>query len=59
MAVDYEAQAEQADKLQPPAQVQSTEPEPTSDGAIEPEPDVTGSSSRLRLSRKAGSRRDI
>jgi hypothetical protein len=59
MAVDYEAQAEQAEKLQPPEQMQSAELEPASDGAIEPEPDVTGSSSRLRLSRKAGPRRGI
>ena len=59
MAVDYEAQAKQAEKLQPPEQMQSGEPEPTSDGAIEPEPDVTGSSSRLRLSRKAGPRGGI
>jgi hypothetical protein len=59
MAVDYEAQAEQAEKLQPPEQMQSAEPEPASDGAIEPEPGDTGSSSRLRLSRKAGPRRSI
>ena len=49
MAVDYEAQAKQAEKLQPPEQMQSGEPEPG----------VIGSLSRLRLSRKAGSRRDI
>jgi hypothetical protein len=69
MAVDYEAQAEEAEKLQPPEQMQSAEPEPASagaiepelasDGAIDPEPGVTGSSSRLRLSRKAGPRRGI
>ena len=69
MAVDYEAQAAQAEKLQPPEQVESAEPEqasdgvierePASDGAIEAEPGVTGSSSRLRLSRKAGPRRGI
>ena len=59
MAVDYEAQAKQAEKLQPPEQMQSAEPEPTSDGAIEPEPGVIGSLSRLRLSRKAGPRRGI
>ncbi len=69
MAVDYEAQAEQAEKLQPPEQMQSVEPEPASDaaieaepasdGTIEPEPVVTDNSSRLRLSRKAGPRRGI
>jgi hypothetical protein len=69
MAVDYQAQAEEAEKLQPPEQMQSDEPEPrsdgaiepelASDGAIEPEPGVTGSPSRLRLSRKAGPRRGI
>jgi hypothetical protein len=68
MAVDYEAQAEEAEKLQP-QQMQSAEPEPASagaiepelasDGAIDPKPGVTGSSSRLRLSRKAGPRRGI
>jgi hypothetical protein len=57
MAVDYEAQAEQAEKLQPPEQTQSPEPEPASDGVIEPEPGVTGSPTRLRLSRTAGPRR--
>jgi hypothetical protein len=59
MAVDYETQAEQAEKLQPPEQMQSVEPEPASEGEIEPEPGVTGTSSRLRLSRKAGPRRGI
>jgi len=59
MAVDYETQAEQAEKLQPPPeQMQSTEPEPASE-VIEPEPSVTGSPSRLRLSRTAGPRRGI
>jgi hypothetical protein len=53
MAVDYEAQAKQAEKLRPPEQMESAEPEPASDGAIEAGPGVTGSSSRLRLSRKA------
>ena len=52
MAVDYEAQAEQAEKVQSPAPIQAAEPEPASDGVIEPEPGVMGSSSRLRLSRR-------
>jgi hypothetical protein len=59
MAVDYDAQAEQAEKLQPPEQIQAAEPEPASDGAIEPEPGVTGSSSRLRLSRTPRTSRGI
>ena len=59
MAVDYEAQAEQGEKLQPPEQTQAAEPELASEGGIEPEPGATGSSSRLRLSRKAGPRRGI
>ena len=59
MAVDYEAQAEQAEKLQPPDQIQAAEPEPDPDGVVEPEPGVTGSPSRLRLSRAAGQRRGI
>ena len=59
MAVDYETQAEQAEKLQPPEQLQSTEPEPASEGVIEPEPGITASPSRLRLSRTAGPRRGI
>ena len=59
MAVDYEAQAEQAEKLHPPEQMQSAEPASASDGVIEPEPGVTGSSSTFRLSRKAGPRRGI
>ena len=59
MAVDYQAQAEEAEKLQPPEQMQSTEPEPAPDGVIEPEPAVAGSPSRLRLSRTAGPRRGI
>ena len=59
MAVDYEAQAEQAEKLQPPEQTQSAAPEQVSDGAIEPEPGGTGSSTKLRLSRTAGPRRGI
>ena len=59
MAVDYEAQAEQTEKLHPPEEMQSAEPEPASEGAIEPEPGVTGSSSRLRLSRKAVAPRGI
>jgi hypothetical protein len=57
MAVDYEAQAEQADKLSPPEQIQAAEPEPPPEGAIEPEPGVTSSSLKLRLSRTAGPRR--
>jgi hypothetical protein len=59
MAVDYETQAEQAEKLQPPEPTQTAEPEPASEGETEPEPGVTGASSRLRLSRKAGPRRGI
>jgi hypothetical protein len=59
MAVDYEAQAEQSEKLQPPEQIQAAEPELASDGAIESEPGVTSSPSRLRLSRTAGPRRGI
>jgi len=67
MAVDYEAQAEQTEKLQAPEQMQSAEPvpgldgvtEPASEGEIEPEPGVTSSPSRLRLSRTAGPRRGI
>ena len=54
MAVDYEAQAEQGEKLQPPEPIQAAEPEPASEGEIEPEPGVTSSPSRLRLSWKAG-----
>ena len=59
MAVDYEAQAEQGEKLQPPEPIQAAEPEPASEGEIEPEPGVTSSPSRLRLSRTAGPRRGI
>ena len=59
MGVDYETQAEQAQKLQPPEPTQAAEPESASEGEIEPEPGVTGNSSRLRLSRKAGPRRGL
>ena len=59
MAVDYEAQAEQGEKLEPPEPIQAAEPEPASEGEIVPEPDVTGSSSRLRLPRTAAPRRGI
>ena len=59
MAVDYDAQAEQAEKLEPPEQIQAAEPEPAPDGVVEPEAGVTSSSSRLRLPRTAGPRRGI
>jgi hypothetical protein len=59
MAVGYEAQAEKAEKLSPREQVQAAEPEPTSDGEIEPEPGVTSSPSRLRLARAARTPRGI
>ena len=59
MAVDYEAQAEQAEKLQPPEQMQSAEPEPASDDVVGTEPGVTASPSRLRLSRTTGPRRGV
>jgi hypothetical protein len=62
MAVDYDAQAEQAEKLHPTEQIQAAEPEPAPDGLVEPEPGGTGSESsppRLRLSRTAGPRRGI
>jgi hypothetical protein len=62
MAVDYEAEAEQGEKLQPPEQIQAAELEPAPDGVVEPEAGVTGSAgspSRLRLSRTAGPRRGI
>jgi hypothetical protein len=55
MAVDYEARAEQAEKLQPPEQMRAVDPEPPSDSddVTEPEPGGTGRSrsTRLRLSR--------
>jgi hypothetical protein len=59
MAVDYEAQAEQVEKLEPPEQIQTAEPAPAPDGVVEPEAGATGSPSRLRLSRTAGQRRGI
>ena len=57
MAIDYEEQAAQADKLSPPEQIQAAEPEPAP--VVEPEPDATDSPSRLRLSRRAAPRRGI
>jgi hypothetical protein len=59
MAVDYEAQAEQSEELQPPQQMHTAEPEPVSEGAAESEPGATGNPSRLRISRPAGPRRGI
>ena len=60
MAADYEAQAEQAEKLQPPEQMQSAEPEPASmrirrrnDVASRPDPPT----SRRRRRRAAVTRR--
>jgi hypothetical protein len=60
MAVDFEARAALAEKLQPPQeQVQAAEPEPMSDDVIEPEPGGTSGSrsTRLSLSRKRGADR--
>ena len=58
MAVDYEARAEQADKLQPQEQMRAVDPEPPSDSddVTEPEPGGTGRSrsTRLRLLRTTG-----
>jgi hypothetical protein len=59
MAVEYEAQAEKAERLSPPEQEQAAEPEPTSEGQIESQPGVTSSPSRLRLSRAAHTPRGI
>jgi len=59
MAVNYEAQAEQAERLQPPKHLRSIEPEPASRDVIEPKPGITVSPSRLRLSRATASRRGI
>jgi hypothetical protein len=59
MAVDYEVQAEKAERLSPPEQEQAAEAEPTSEDEIKPEPSVTISPSRLRLSRAARTPRGI
>jgi hypothetical protein len=56
MSLDYDARAEQAEKLEPQEQMQAAEPDPASDDVTEPEPGGTGSSrsARLRLSRTTG-----
>jgi hypothetical protein len=56
LAVDYDARAEQAEKLQPQEQMQAAEPEPALDDVTKPEPDGTGRrrSTRLGLPRTTG-----
>ena len=53
MAVDYEAQAEQGEKLEPPEPIQAAEPEPASEGEIDLSPTLRaarqGSGCRGRL----------
>lgn len=56
LAINYDARAEQAEKLQPQEHMQAAEPEPALDDVTEPEPDGTDRrrSTRLRLPRTTG-----